>query len=1452
MRLLTDRLKKFTELLLLVVVLVSWGSSDAVAQFFSSSGGGTGGFTGRPLITVEISVDKASVPVNLASFGPNPSLPYTSTITAVVKQDGRLLPGNIQLDLAPSLAQGALFDPADLTQGFRSLPLESTSGVATAFFNASSTPGTVTITASAQDPNTSQTVSSSVQITVVAEARPATSLVFTGAYVNAVTAGVTRFGDTTAIQSGTYSRVVSVVVTDANGNPTNPNTQINFFLIDGPITGYPAVGPGSFIIAGSDGDPQEGGLTFNAPTGSFLTKGVRALDRLVLNGGQFRTVQSVTSESSLAVQSSNPFGSDSRTAIPYVIGRAENAAILSPSFTNGDGVASTTLTYPVTRVGQTAILMACTTDYSACAALNTCDTSGANCKSVFLGATNGSDWVLTTSATELGPNTTTPVKLCLKDPNFTPLAATAIRYDMSTVGVATVKVNGVEGTQGQVLTGDDGCATVTIQSSGQPPGSADIVLSFIADNIPTASAVKITIKGPGEGKIDGVATCQVTSAGSNKGDPPTPPTATCSVQMQLVDDNFSPLAGVLVTLGDGSVPDGGVFSVAFSPAEGNFGKTDEKGALAATVDFTGAGSFSIPFKVLNGTATYTLTFTVPAPTDKADDSGTTTDLSISTTTLADGKVGTFYTALLQATGGTTPYTWSILSGVLPGGISLNSSTGVLSGTPTAPGTFNFVVQVADSAGSTGLANFALVVASADGSGGDSVTPASLILLVSSPDLPSSGQQPVTLTAIARDSAGVLLENASVQFQIKSTEADGVTPNGTIQVVSSVTDETGVATATLSTGGNKRNRTITVGASSGTVTAADLAVNVTGTTLEVSGASSGTNVLLGDTVKLIFELSDSAGSGIANAKLNVSSALNGLAIPSATSSAQGSSLIVTTNSSGIAEVNLTVNQNGQDTVNATWEGVASYTATTTLPLTLSASPDTVVITVKDNTTNVADVVGISPSFGNVEVTWLQNGVPVIGATITLNTTKGTLNVSQGVTDAQGKLTGVTITSIVPGSSVITATGTKGTDTVTTQKTIQFGATTPSQLTLQANPSTIAVNVAPATSSQSTIIATVRDVNDNPVPNKTVAFAILQDTSGGTLTSATANTDAAGQASVVYIAGSSATKENGVIIQATVGTLTENITLTVSKREVFITLGTGNTITEPNSTTYALPYNVLVNDIVGGAVQGATVTLDTVPSQYRKGQYVWNGKLWVPVVAISCDNEDANSNGLLDSGEDVNSNGSLEPGNVVTPSVASITTDSDGFGQFDVLYAQQYANWINNVLTARTKVGGSEDVETANFILPANSADLTNETVSPPGQPSPFGVLPNCAVSVEQETKMTLTTDAPSTGLSLAVGGNSFSALASVNSSLTVTVNVPGVAVDLTGTTVAAQTTSIVDIIDIAAPITSFTTGSTAVVTVTVTNTSLVNSVAVPASGTSVGTVTFTVGNAKVVVPIKLVP
>jgi large repetitive protein len=62
-----------------------------------------------------------------------------------------------------------------------------------------------------------------------------------------------------------------------------------------------------------------------------------------------------------------------------------------------------------------------------------------------------------------------------------------------------------------------------------------------------------------------------------------------------------------------------------------------------------------------------------------------------------GTVGTAYSAHFFAVGGVQPYTWVLVAGQFPPGLSLDRS-GLLSGTPTTTGTFTFTVQVTDKAG----------------------------------------------------------------------------------------------------------------------------------------------------------------------------------------------------------------------------------------------------------------------------------------------------------------------------------------------------------------------------------------------------------------------------------------------------------------------------------------------------------------------------------------------------------------------------------------------------------------------------------------------------------------------------------------------------------------------------------------------------------------------------------
>ncbi|MGK2951972.1 MAG: Ig domain-containing protein [Thiobacillus sp.] len=67
--------------------------------------------------------------------------------------------------------------------------------------------------------------------------------------------------------------------------------------------------------------------------------------------------------------------------------------------------------------------------------------------------------------------------------------------------------------------------------------------------------------------------------------------------------------------------------------------------------------------------------------------------TIGVTTLSAGTVGALYNSLVTASGGTAPYTWSVVDGTLPPGLSLSAS-GVVSGIPTAAGNYTFVLTVA--------------------------------------------------------------------------------------------------------------------------------------------------------------------------------------------------------------------------------------------------------------------------------------------------------------------------------------------------------------------------------------------------------------------------------------------------------------------------------------------------------------------------------------------------------------------------------------------------------------------------------------------------------------------------------------------------------------------------------------------------------------------------------------
>ncbi len=142
---------------------------------------------------------------------------------------------------------------------------------------------------------------------------------------------------------------------------------------------------------------------------------------------------------------------------------------------------------------------------------------------------------------------------------------------------------------------------------------------------------------------------------------------------------------------------GGVSPYTYSLASGNLppglSLNASTGTITGTPTTAGTYTFSIQVKdssnLAAGTTTSNCTITIAPPPITLQCAG------------GSAVVGQAYSSSLQAAGGTGGYTFTIVTGSLPGGLTLNASTGAITGTPTAAGTFAFTAKVVDSAGDSG-------------------------------------------------------------------------------------------------------------------------------------------------------------------------------------------------------------------------------------------------------------------------------------------------------------------------------------------------------------------------------------------------------------------------------------------------------------------------------------------------------------------------------------------------------------------------------------------------------------------------------------------------------------------------------------------------------------------------------------------------------------------------------
>src|SRR5208282_1966731 len=265
---------------------------------------------------------------------------------------------------------------------------------------------------------------------------------------------------------------------------------------------------------------------------------------------------------------------------------------------------------------------------------------------------------------------------------------------------------------------------------------------------------------------------------------------------------------------------------------------------------TTAGAFSYTIKATDSGR--------PTPqTATQASSGTITPatLTLTATPAATTQVGQAYSQTNVASGGTTPYTYTVSVGTLPAGTTLNTSIGTVSGTPTTAGAFSYAIKATDSGSPT--AQTATQVSSG------TIAPATLMLVATASSTTQVGQFYRQTNAA---SGGTTPYTYSVSA---GTLPAGTTLNVTTGTVSGTPTTAGAFSYTIkATDSGRPTPQTATQASSGTITPATLTLTATpAATTQVGQAYSQTNVASGGTTPYTYTVS--VGTLPAGTTLNTS-------------------------------------------------------------------------------------------------------------------------------------------------------------------------------------------------------------------------------------------------------------------------------------------------------------------------------------------------------------------------------------------------------------------------------------------------------------------------------------------------------------------------------------------------------------------------------------------------------
>ena len=268
--------------------------------------------------------------------------------------------------------------------------------------------------------------------------------------------------------------------------------------------------------------------------------------------------------------------------------------------------------------------------------------------------------------------------------------ATIVVTDSSRPALSASKTFTLTSTQALVITTANApqltvgtAANITLQAQG---GVSSYTWSVAGGVLPPGLTVGATGTVTGTPTKSGSYLVTVRVADSSAA----PITATAQVLLTVVDaltitTTALPTASTALSYSASLQAQGGTAPYSWFIASGSLpsGLTLSGSAITGWPSTQGTSTFVLKVSDATGlSATQSLKLTVAGP------------LTISSTTLPTATISSSFTYAMQATGGTAPYTWTVLSGSLPTGLTMNPS-GSIAGTPTATGPSVFIVKVAD-------------------------------------------------------------------------------------------------------------------------------------------------------------------------------------------------------------------------------------------------------------------------------------------------------------------------------------------------------------------------------------------------------------------------------------------------------------------------------------------------------------------------------------------------------------------------------------------------------------------------------------------------------------------------------------------------------------------------------------------------------------------------------------